>query len=175
MCDVFYYKMQTRFQIQFHTPAFLGDANQSGRWRTPPFKAQLRQWWRVAYAAQQQFAVNVREMRDNDPPLPAPAKSTFDMARRDSYSEEYRAIVDPLGETDAILLSLKSSMENGMEEAYFSQRKAKLEKRMETAPVPVADACRKQDGNSRTHPFGENLGHDAEAFEAHSAIKTETI
>jgi CRISPR-associated protein Cmr1 len=52
------------FQIQFHTPAFLGDANPSGRWRTPPFKAQLRQWWRVAYAAQQQFAVNVREMRD---------------------------------------------------------------------------------------------------------------
>lgn len=52
------------FQLQFHTPAFLGDAHQSGRWRTPPFKAQLRQWWRVAYAAQQQFAVNVREMRD---------------------------------------------------------------------------------------------------------------
>lgn len=57
--------MQTRqFQLQFHTPAFLGDATQSGRWRSPPFKAQLRQWWRVAYAAQQQFAVNVREMRD---------------------------------------------------------------------------------------------------------------
>ncbi|WP_297727926.1 RAMP superfamily CRISPR-associated protein [Limnohabitans sp. Rim8] len=57
--------MQTRqLQIQFHTPAFLGDANQSGRWRTPPFKAQLRQWWRVAYAVQQQFAVNVREMRE---------------------------------------------------------------------------------------------------------------
>jgi CRISPR-associated protein Cmr1 len=57
--------MQTRqYQIQFHTPAFLGDANQSGRWRTPPFKAQLRQWWRVAYAAQQHFAVNVQEMRD---------------------------------------------------------------------------------------------------------------
>jgi CRISPR-associated protein Cmr1 len=52
------------FQIQFHTPAFLGDANQSGRWRTPPFKAQLRQWWRVAYAAQLQFAVNVHEMRE---------------------------------------------------------------------------------------------------------------
>ena len=57
--------MQTRqLHIQFHTPAFLGDANQSGRWRTPPFKAQLRQWWRVAYAAQQHFAVKVREMRD---------------------------------------------------------------------------------------------------------------
>ena len=53
-----------RFQIQFHTPAFLGDANQSGRWRTPPFKAQLRQWWRVAYAAKNLFADNVGEMRD---------------------------------------------------------------------------------------------------------------
>lgn len=51
------------FQLQFHTPAFLGDATQSARWRTPPFKAQLRQWWRVAYAAQQRFAVNVNEMR----------------------------------------------------------------------------------------------------------------
>ena len=51
------------FQLQFHTPAFLGDATQSARWRTPPFKAQLRQWWRVAYAAQRGFAVNVAEMR----------------------------------------------------------------------------------------------------------------
>jgi CRISPR-associated protein Cmr1 len=54
------------FQLQFHTPAFLGDATQSARWRTPPFKAQLRQWWRVAYAAQRQFAVNVGEMRDTE-------------------------------------------------------------------------------------------------------------
>lgn len=57
--------MQTRqYKIKFHTPAFLGDANQGGRWRTPPFKAQMRQWWRVAYVVQQQFSVNVREMRD---------------------------------------------------------------------------------------------------------------
>jgi CRISPR-associated protein Cmr1 len=57
--------MLTRhIDIQFQTPAFLGDATQSGRWRTAPFKAQWRQWWRVAFAAQQQFAVNVREMRD---------------------------------------------------------------------------------------------------------------
>ena len=57
--------MQTQqYKIQFHTPAFLGDATQSARWRTPPFKAQLRQWWRVAYSAKQHFAVNVREMRD---------------------------------------------------------------------------------------------------------------
>jgi CRISPR-associated protein Cmr1 len=55
---------KTKFQIQFNTPAFLGDATQSGSWRTPPFKAQLRQWWRVAFANQQQHRVNLSEMRD---------------------------------------------------------------------------------------------------------------
>jgi len=38
-------------QIRFTTPAFLGNANQVGQWRTPPFKALLRQWWRIVYAA----------------------------------------------------------------------------------------------------------------------------
>ncbi len=43
-------KIEHRYTVRFLTPAFLGDAEQNGRWRTPPFKAQLRQWWRVAYA-----------------------------------------------------------------------------------------------------------------------------
>ena len=48
--------MQERsFELKFLTPAFLGDAEQKGVWRTPPIKALLRQWWRVAYAAEQQF------------------------------------------------------------------------------------------------------------------------
>jgi len=51
------------FDLRFTTPAFLGNAQQSGQWRTPPFKAQLRQWWRVAYAASHGFRVNVAEMR----------------------------------------------------------------------------------------------------------------
>jgi CRISPR-associated protein Cmr1 len=49
--------------VRFDTPAFLGNAQQSGQWRTPPFKAQLRQWWRVAYAASHGFRVNVADMR----------------------------------------------------------------------------------------------------------------
>jgi CRISPR-associated protein Cmr1 len=52
-----------RYELRFLTPAFLGDAEQSGRWRTPPFKAQLRQWWRVAYAADRNFRVDVEQMR----------------------------------------------------------------------------------------------------------------
>jgi len=38
------------YRVTFLTPAFLGDASQQGRWRTPPFKALLRQWWRVVKA-----------------------------------------------------------------------------------------------------------------------------
>lgn len=55
--------IQHCYQIEFTTPAFLGDAEQSGRWRTPPFKAQLRQWWRVAYAANHKFTVRLDAMR----------------------------------------------------------------------------------------------------------------
>lgn len=36
------------YEVRFLTPAFLGNAEQNGQWRTPPFKALLRQWWRVA-------------------------------------------------------------------------------------------------------------------------------
>lgn len=56
--------MQTlTLDLKFLTPAFLGDAEQIGRWRTPPFKAQLRQWWRVAYAADAGFKPSVEAMR----------------------------------------------------------------------------------------------------------------
>ncbi|HWP84872.1 MAG TPA: RAMP superfamily CRISPR-associated protein [Terriglobia bacterium] len=40
------------YQLRFLTPAFLGNAEQNGQWRTPPFKALLRQWWRVVKAPQ---------------------------------------------------------------------------------------------------------------------------
>ncbi|HXG33142.1 MAG TPA: hypothetical protein VNJ11_07245 [Bryobacteraceae bacterium] len=49
--------------VRFLTPAFLGDAEQKARWRTPPFKALLRQWWRVAFATKHQHAVTVAQIR----------------------------------------------------------------------------------------------------------------
>lgn len=49
--------------VEFLTPAFLGNAEQSGQWRTPPFKALIRQWWRVVCAADHNFPVNPAEMR----------------------------------------------------------------------------------------------------------------
>jgi len=54
------------YTVTFSIPAFLGDAQQNGRWRTPPFKAQLRQWWRVAYAAENGFNVIVGKMRSTE-------------------------------------------------------------------------------------------------------------
>ncbi len=53
-----------KYTLQFLTPAFLGGHDQSGQWRTPPFKALLRQWWRVAYAAEQKFQVDLGKMRE---------------------------------------------------------------------------------------------------------------
>lgn len=53
-----------KFLLSFITPAFLGDAQQSGRWRTPPIKANLRQWWRVAYAASTNFCADIAKMRE---------------------------------------------------------------------------------------------------------------
>ena len=54
---------QLRYTLSFTTPAFMGNAEQNAQWRTPPIKALLRQWWRVAYAAEKGFALRVDEMR----------------------------------------------------------------------------------------------------------------
>jgi CRISPR-associated protein Cmr1 len=54
---------ERRYTVCFLTPAFLGDAEQKGRWRTPPFKHLLREWWRVAYAAEKNFKVDLEAMR----------------------------------------------------------------------------------------------------------------
>jgi uncharacterized DUF497 family protein len=52
-----------KFELRFTTPAFLGDTEQNGRWRTPPIKHLLREWWRVTYAADKNFSVDLGEMR----------------------------------------------------------------------------------------------------------------
>jgi CRISPR-associated protein Cmr1 len=52
--------------LEFSTPAFLGNAEQSGAWRTPPIKALLRQWWRMAYASQLNFQLDVSTLRQEE-------------------------------------------------------------------------------------------------------------
>ena len=51
------------YTVCFNIPAFLGNAEQNGQWRTPPIKALIRQWWRVAYAADKHFVVDITQMR----------------------------------------------------------------------------------------------------------------
>lgn len=55
--------LELHYRLRFDSPAFLGDADQSARWRTPPLKALLRQWWRVAYAQDHGYRVNLDDMR----------------------------------------------------------------------------------------------------------------
>lgn len=52
----------TTLGIALNAPAFLGDASQSGVWRTPPIKALLREWWRIASAPS--FGYNHKAMRE---------------------------------------------------------------------------------------------------------------
>jgi CRISPR-associated protein Cmr1 len=54
---------QLNYTLSFTTPAFLGNAEQQAQWRTPPIKALIRQWWRVVYAAEHRFQVNLDAMR----------------------------------------------------------------------------------------------------------------
>jgi CRISPR-associated protein Cmr1 len=54
---------QLEYTVRFTTPAFLGNAEQSGQWRTPPFKALLRQWWRVVWAVDHSFSNDITAMR----------------------------------------------------------------------------------------------------------------
>jgi len=51
-------------QVSFVTPAFLGNAEQRGQWRTPPFKALLRRWWRVAVAKDCKYDVETLRERE---------------------------------------------------------------------------------------------------------------
>lgn len=55
-----------RYTLRFVTPAFLGNARQEAQWRTPPIKALLRQWWRVAWAASHQYPSDFLPMREDE-------------------------------------------------------------------------------------------------------------
>lgn len=54
------------YRITFNAPGFLGNAEQNAQWRTPPFKALLRQWWRVVYASAHADKMSVDNMRQEE-------------------------------------------------------------------------------------------------------------
>lgn len=43
-------RRRIRCRVTLNTPAFLGNYEQAGQWRTPPLKALLRHWWRIGQA-----------------------------------------------------------------------------------------------------------------------------
>lgn len=55
-----------KLTLRFQTPAFLGDTEQNGAWRTPPIKALLRQFWRMDYARRAGWNVNLDAMRRDE-------------------------------------------------------------------------------------------------------------
>ncbi|MDZ4378718.1 MAG: hypothetical protein U0973_11245 [Xanthomonadaceae bacterium] len=57
---------QLEYTLRFLTPAFLGNDEQNAQWRTPPIKHLLREWWRVAYAAEHGFEVDIAAMRHEE-------------------------------------------------------------------------------------------------------------
>jgi CRISPR-associated protein Cmr1 len=60
---------ELRLAVDFVTPAFIGGADQSGEWRVPPFKALLRQWWRLlmgAYHATRNQGIATKELRKRE-------------------------------------------------------------------------------------------------------------
>ncbi len=62
------------YTVSFATPAFLGNADQQAQWRTPPFKAMIRQWWRVVKAPH--FSYDVIELRKEEARLFGSASDT---------------------------------------------------------------------------------------------------
>lgn len=75
------------YTLSFTTPAFLGNAEQSAQWRAPPFKAQLRQWWRVVHAAEKGLRSDVHAMRKDEARL---------FARPDKNQSELSALLGGL-------------------------------------------------------------------------------
>ena len=54
------------YEVTFLAPAFLGNAEQKAQWRTPPFKAALRHWWRVVWACRNGFPNGIERMRRDE-------------------------------------------------------------------------------------------------------------
>lgn len=56
--------IKNTYHLQLVTPAFLGDADQKAAWRTPPVKALIREWWRIAVAPEVGYDVDVLKARE---------------------------------------------------------------------------------------------------------------
>ena len=72
------------YRLQLASPAFLGDADQKGAWRTPPLKALIREWWRIAVAPQVAYEVDALKARE---------KALFGTAADDGSDGNQRSLI----------------------------------------------------------------------------------
>ncbi|GAB4218391.1 MAG: hypothetical protein Fur007_24000 [Rhodoferax sp.] len=113
------------------------------------------------------LAVFARHARSGGLPLSAPAKDVPDAAWAQRYLREYRRIAGASADNDATERALK----NGMDGAYFSARKSKLERRLKAALGPAFDAYRIDDGGIRPRRYALALAPDAIQFAPDVAFK----
>ena len=76
---------ELKYKVSFATPAFLGNVDQQAQWRTPPFKALIRQWWRVVKAPDVRY--NVTQLRTEESKLFGIAADSHEV---DSHKSELR-------------------------------------------------------------------------------------
>ena len=74
--------IKNTYRLQLASPAFLGDADQRGVWRTPPLKALIREWWRVAVAPK--VAYDVEKLKAGE-------KALFGTAADDSHEGNHQS------------------------------------------------------------------------------------
>lgn len=107
------------------------------------------------------LAVFARRTLNNEPGLPAPTKDVPDANWAKLYLREYHAIQKGMmNESDVTMQALR----NGMDGNYFSQRKSKLEKRLQNALGIAAQAYRIHDGGTRPRCYSLTLSPDAVRF-----------
>lgn len=114
------------------------------------------------------LSVFARRVVNGEGPLPAPPKEgDADTEWARLYIAEYERIVREIDNTGATMKALV----RGMDGAYFSTRKTKLNDRLKAALGPAAHAYLIQDGGVRPRLFGLSLPADAVYFESDVAFK----
>lgn len=58
--------LKLTYRLTLTSPAFLGDADQKGVWRTPPLKALIREWWRMAVAPETDYDSDKLRQQETD-------------------------------------------------------------------------------------------------------------
>lgn len=95
------------------------------------------------------LAVFARHAQQGAAPLGAPPKGSPDLAWAKRYLQEYRAITGVATDVD----NTERALKHGMDGEYFSTRKSKLEKRLQTALGPAFVPYGIHNGNTRPRKY----------------------